>query len=299
MDAIRSILVGVDFSKSSHGAAKQAQRLAGWSKASVGAVCAVEPLAFMPADPLFGLPAMSDLAGTVLADARESWKRWTQEDPTLEKVPFEAVLGSPAYELPHRARQNKVGLIVIGTSGRVTHPEGMGPTAASVVRRSPCPVLAVREGHSGVFRRVVACTDFSSTSLEALRAAVRIATQDNAELHVLHVFDPPWRAAKKSPGSPMESEEFRAKYRGALEAHSRAFSKPLEHELGYLKASFEAYENESHGRGIARFVREKQGDLVVLGTRGASNIRDMVIGSTAERVIRHAPCSVLTVPPKG
>ncbi|MBM4361664.1 MAG: universal stress protein, partial [Deltaproteobacteria bacterium] len=38
-------------------------------------------------------------------------------------------------------------------------------------------------------------------------------------------------------------------------------------------------------------------DLVVLGTRGRTNLRDLFLGSTAERVVRECPCSVLAVPP--
>jgi len=52
-----------------------------------------------------------------------------------------------------------------------------------------------------------------------------------------------------------------------------------------------------HGRGITEFARQVGADLVVLGTRGRTNLRDLLLGSTAERVVRDAPCSILTVKP--
>ncbi|MBI3107868.1 MAG: universal stress protein [Candidatus Rokubacteria bacterium] len=53
-----------------------------------------------------------------------------------------------------------------------------------------------------------------------------------------------------------------------------------------------------HGRGITEFVEQVDGDLVVLGTRGRTNLRDILLGSTAERVVRDARCSILTVTPE-
>jgi nucleotide-binding universal stress UspA family protein len=52
---------------------------------------------------------------------------------------------------------------------------------------------------------------------------------------------------------------------------------------------------ESHGVGIVDFCRERGADLVALGTRGHTNLRDLLLGSTAERVVRDAGCSTLVV----
>ncbi len=51
--------------------------------------------------------------------------------------------------------------------------------------------------------------------------------------------------------------------------------------------------------GIIEFTRQVAADLVVLGTRGRTKLRDMLLGSTADRVVREAPCSILTVKPEG
>jgi nucleotide-binding universal stress UspA family protein len=66
-----------------------------------------------------------------------------------------------------------------------------------------------------------------------------------------------------------------------------------------LKAHYEIFDYQGYGAGITEFVKQVNGDLVVLGTRGRTNLRDMLLGSTAERVVRDAPCSILAVKPEG
>ena len=61
----------------------------------------------------------------------------------------------------------------------------------------------------------------------------------------------------------------------------------------------DAIDRQNHGRGIIEYAREHHADLVVLGTRGRSNLRYVLLGSTAERVIREMECSILAVKPSG
>lgn len=77
----------------------------------------------------------------------------------------------------------------------------------------------------------------------------------------------------------------------------RHFCEPMAHELSAAKAGFRALESASHGRGIVEFLKQSDCDLVVLGTSARWNIHDFVWGSTAERVMRTAPCSALAVKP--
>jgi nucleotide-binding universal stress UspA family protein len=69
--------------------------------------------------------------------------------------------------------------------------------------------------------------------------------------------------------------------------------------MAALENRFTVFEFTGHSAGITEFVRQVDGDLVVLGTRGRTSLRDMLLSSTAERVVREAPCSILTVKPEG
>ena len=75
----------------------------------------------------------------------------------------------------------------------------------------------------------------------------------------------------------------------------------ISHELNALKAEIHCLESEwrggGYGHAIVRFIEEQGCDLAALGTRDRWNIRDTIFGSTAERIVRGAPCSILAVKP--
>ena len=55
------------------------------------------------------------------------------------------------------------------------------------------------------------------------------------------------------------------------------------------------HEHQSYGCGIVEFATSHDAALIVFGALGTSNLRDMLLGSTAERVFRETPCSVLAI----
>src|SRR5690606_15338957 len=115
---------------------------------------------------------------------------------------------------------------------------------------------------------------------------------------ILHVFSPPWRRFHYRAPTPQATVDFQRQYAEALRGRLQGFCEPLHHEMSYLKPSYDVVEyTGSHGTAIGEFVREHGADLVVLGTRGRTNLRDVLLGGTAERVVRDAACSILTIPP--
>jgi universal stress protein E len=126
-----------------------------------------------------------------------------------------------------------------------------------------------------------------------------VAAQDGAALHVLHVYRDPWHALPPPQSLTTHMPDFHERLAEAVWDHLRAFCKPFEHEAGALKAAFHAVKSERHGPSIVDFAAGNRCDLVVLGTRAKWNARDFFLGSTAERVVREAPCSVLAVKPPG
>jgi nucleotide-binding universal stress UspA family protein len=158
-------------------------------------------------------------------------------------------------------------------------------------------VLLVRATEPHPFRSIAACIDFSETSGRALEQAIRVAALDGAALHILHVFQDPWDGVRSRERLAARVPDFATRYRHGIEKALRAFCAPFAHEIGALKATYHALQSEGHGAGIVQFVTRERCDLVVLGTRAKWNLRDFVWGSTAERVVRDAPCSALTVRP--
>jgi universal stress protein E len=296
METIARILVGVDFSSCSADALRQAVRIAGWHRARCTAYHVIELLVVSELEETLGL-YQPNLAQELIAEAKLSWDRFVKSIDLGAGVEFEAQIGNPVAWMIAAAREQKADLMVLGVHGS-SERSGAGHVATACVRHSPCKTMLVRGGAGAPFRTVAACVDFSPTSMEALRQAVRIATQDSAKLVVVHVFDPPWARLHYRAPTPQATADFKDQYTRALRSHLEAFCEPLKHELGYLRAQLHLAASGSHGKGIVDFVRESGSDLVVLGTRGRTNLRDLVMGSTAERVVRDAPCSILAVRPE-
>ena len=141
-------------------------------------------------------------------------------------------------------------------------------------------------------RKVLAPTDFSDSSKRALRYAVSFAKEYGASLSVLHVidviyYDYGWMYG----GVPMPDRvicEHDENVKAALEEFvPDCYREGLEVEL-----------EVAHGqpyREIIRHARENEDDLIVLATHGRMGLSHLFLGSVAEKVVRGAPCPVLTV----
>ncbi|MGE3108966.1 MAG: universal stress protein [Vicinamibacterales bacterium] len=292
----KSIVVALDFSPSSRDALRQAQRIARWSGATLRAIHVVDVPAFTPAPPVllpFALPTQIDLV-EMARHRLEEFKRGLEGD-ALPEVEFR--VGSPAIEIASYARG--ADLLVMGTHSVDDERRGVGTIASACVRRADCKVLLVRRGQTGPFRKVAACVDFSDTSREVLEKAIRVATRDGASLAIVHVYDDPWAGRPPRGAVADNMPEFRAKYREAVEERLRLFCEPVAHEVSALKAVFRAIEHnrgwEGYAWGLVRFIHDENVDLAVLGTRSTWNPRDFLMGSTAERVVRDARCSIVAL----
>lgn len=139
--------------------------------------------------------------------------------------------------------------------------------------------------------RILFATDFSEGSDHALPYAVDMARQYGAKLYLVHViFDVAKTAGWYVPHVSID-EIYRDMEKGARAELSKVFIdemrgfKDIEHHV--LKGI--PYEE------INKFAAEQKIDLIVLGTHGRKGIDRMLFGSTAEQVVRNAPCPVLSV----
>ena len=139
-------------------------------------------------------------------------------------------------------------------------------------------------------KTILVPSDFSECSDAALRYGLELARRFDARLHLLHVVqDPltqPWAAEGFS--APL----FEAVEKWQREAKARlAAAIPLS-DVGRVTVSATVAWPYAE---ILRYAAENDVDLIVMGTHGRSGVSHMLLGSIAERVVRHAPCPVLTV----
>ncbi len=143
--------------------------------------------------------------------------------------------------------------------------------------------------------KIVVPTDFSAQAEEALRRACVLATQFKAEVHVLHVVEPPiYIDADLMLITPIDA---------IIEAQHQAATKRLAALAAAAAVKIVTHledANTNVAEAICDFSKAKAADLIVVGRHGEKGMLEhMLLGSTAERVVRHAPCSVLVVMPHG
>ena len=137
-------------------------------------------------------------------------------------------------------------------------------------------------------RSIVCGVDFSSGSKKALRAAVDLARANRSALTVLFSEDPTLVAAARAAGDPRAT---RASVTAALERFIARTTRT--HPVRRLQA---LVTEGTPADEIVKAARRRRADLIVLGTRGAGNVARMLLGSTAQRVLRQARVPVLAVP---
>lgn len=138
-------------------------------------------------------------------------------------------------------------------------------------------------------KRILVPIDFSRSSLKAVDYAIDLAKRNHAELVLVHVIEPMNYALPRYLPEPTALlEEQRKEAQDALDRLVERVSKRhpqcrSEVHLGIV------YER------IADLARTLKADLVIIATHGRSGLAHLLIGSVAERVVRMAPCPVLTV----
>ncbi len=295
MKNITSIVVGVDYSPCSQTALRQAVRLGKTLRAQVRAIHVIDTLVMVQtADEMTAL--QQQIVASLLEESRAMWGDFAMR-AGADSVPLHIEIGSPTAGIARFAREHKAELVVMGTHGAGPSGRGTGTVASSVVRRCPGKVLLVQDAQAAAFRKVVAAIDFSPTSKEAYEQAINIAAMDGASLHVVYVYSPPWDHMKQKAGAPEASPDFREAYAGALQQRMSSFCEAGRPEGVWAKPEFHAVPHKNHGQGIIETAKRVGADLVVLGTHGATGLREVLLGSTAERVVRDAHCSILAIHP--
>ncbi|MBI5515337.1 MAG: universal stress protein [Deltaproteobacteria bacterium] len=140
---------------------------------------------------------------------------------------------------------------------------------------------------------LVCATDFSEPSRLAVDMAVDLARRYLCpRLHLLHVDPAVERFAIGAEVEARIAEEY-AKLQRAAQAELERLATVLQRENGVEVVP--EFRTGSAYLEIVKFAAEVHADLVVLGTHGRTGLKRAFLGSVAERVVRHAPCTVVTV----
>ncbi|MFZ0944069.1 MAG: universal stress protein [Syntrophobacteraceae bacterium] len=145
-----------------------------------------------------------------------------------------------------------------------------------------------------LFKKIGFCTDFSEHAHQAFIVAKEIAVQFGASIEIIHV------TTSYEISSPVPAPYLPVTYDGNFfeEIRQAALKSIQERYVGKLPEGLSYAVNLESGypaTEILRVAEEKEIDLLVMGSRGLTGIAHVLFGSTADRVVRRATCSVLAV----
>jgi nucleotide-binding universal stress UspA family protein len=299
---ISNVLVSTDFSPPSLEAIEFALPLSKQFSAQLHLVHVFEPdypLSSLPTFPL--IVSELEVGRRVRRHLKDVAKKYKVE---LQPGNIHALRGRPFEEICRLARQARVDLIVTSTRGHTGLKHLLlGSTAERVVRYSPCPVLVVRgvdrmkqdangSGPALAFRRILVPVDFSKCSMQGLDYAKALAKQFDSTLVLLHSVHLSYYVA---------SDEYARYDLPLLLQQSEKIAKEQMRDL-VQQTDWEGIKVETSleighaGQQICYRAQDQHADLIVTSTHGTTGLKHILVGSTAEYVVRHAHCPVLVVP---
>jgi nucleotide-binding universal stress UspA family protein len=286
--SFRKILCPIDFSAGSRKAMVLAARLAKLH----GSELVVTHAWFLPPTAVSGefLYPVELVKGQV-DDNERALASATEEARTLgpPRVSAKMIDGEPWVKIVELAQADpQIDLIVLGTHGRTGLGRMfLGSVAEMVVRHAPCSVLAIpRDGETAPFARILCPIDFSESSRRALGLALELEPVPDRTVTLLHVVEPPRIYAGEAavdihPGLGGASQKLLEDWGAAAIAKQPA------------KLAAFVHIGRPATQVLAMLGEDKAFDLVAVGSHGRTGLERMLLGSVAERVVRHAGRPVL------
>jgi nucleotide-binding universal stress UspA family protein len=299
MASFRRVLVDIDATAASHPALERAIVLA----RRTGATLTITDVMTVPAHARHYLPA--GIEETLVEERRQRLAR-IAGDVTDVAVNATLLFGRPATALIEEVLRSGHDLIMrshardVVTSG----PRTFGAVDMELLRKCPCPVLLARQGPPLATPRIACAVDASSVDpdTEALNAKiVGLALQMAACLEsdpptLFHAWVP---FAERLVRSHAADETFAAYLQNARQRAASTLREVARKSGAGVDDTRVVLRRGEPQDAIPEFVVSDGIDLLVMGTVARGGIPGMLIGNTAERVLRKLPCSVLAVKPDG
>jgi nucleotide-binding universal stress UspA family protein len=195
----------------------------------------------------------------------------------------------------------RADLAVVATSGQHEFTgRVLGSATARIIRDTRIPVLSVNERFAETveqwsgFRRIVHPIDFAGDFKSVLRAAEDFSVEVGGRLEVVDVVQPLHQQTLTTPeGEILLPKDLQYQIRTKLQARLS----DVAHGVTRVPAAWMLIEDNKPGSAVMAYA-DRGADLIVVPSIGRDQVRNMVLGSTTEHVIKHARCPVLTVHPE-
>ena len=282
----KRILMATDFSEQAAKAFDAALALAARTKAELHLIHALE----------VALPLFEPYAVVIPEDWIGEARRLAQEKlaKAHDAVKAKGLSGTThlgdvpaAHAIAERARTLGVELVVVGTHGHTGLKHVLlGSVAERTVEYAPCSVWTVKGTRSAEPRTIVVGTDFSPAGAMAIATAADWARSCGAKLHVVHALE-----------IPLTLMPYEVRIPDDIIGEARREAQRQLEQAGIVRGvttTTELATTPPH-TALVDAAQRLSAELIVTGSHGRTGLKHALLGSVAERTLRHAPCSVLTV----
>ena len=282
------LLLTTDGSDFSEGAVREAIRLAKQCSSKLAAITVIETN-----------PEYETIAPQLLEKAEKA--AWTTLEAVKVKAKTEGVEceisvheGEESYHyISDAAVKNKSSMIVMGRRGKAGIKKlMMGSTTARVIGHAPCNVLVVPRAAQIAFKNIVVATDGSRYSAAAASEAIGIAKRNNSALTIISVV-PAELATPTDVDFAMPQLELMAEKEMHVAEKNAKEIKEAAVKAGVTVQAFVM--SGKPAEAIIETAKDKNADLIVVGSHGRTGLEKLLMGSVAERVIVLSNCAVLVV----
>ena len=235
----------------------------------------------------------------IMEDADAQLKELTGDQP-ISWEPLITV-GKPADEISRAVGEKDIDLVITATRGRSGLKRIiLGSVTERLMRTLTCPLLVVNSPeHTFIstadrevkIEKILVGCDFSPDSIQALKHALSLAQEFEAELHLVHVIETPTQPSLSNENTSV-SREIQQDYRDLLIQKLREM---VPAEARYWCAPQTSLLEGQPYDEIVTYAESKNMDMIVLGVRGHGLVKTLFLGSTTDRVVRRSPCPVLSV----
>ena len=235
----------------------------------------------------------------IIEDANKQLEAITGNQP-VQWEPLITV-GKPADEILRAVEEKDIDLVISATRGRSGLKRLiLGSVTERLMLTLPCPLLVLRSPANELagapdqkfeLKKILVGCDFSPDSGQALKHALSLAQEFEAELHLANVIETPTQP-NLMKAEPSASEAVQEDYRHLLSQKLKDLVPEEAHHWCTPQTSIlegQPYEE------LAKYAESNHIDMIVMGVRGHGLVKTLFLGSTTDRVIRRSPCPVLSV----
>ncbi|MFO7839844.1 MAG: universal stress protein [Desulfosalsimonadaceae bacterium] len=212
-------------------------------------------------------------------------------------------VGSTTEEITRLTKEYTAELVITATHGRSGLKRFfLGSVTERLMRTLPCPLLILRGSEKFTnqkgsprfpFKKILVGCDFSQDAYAALNYSLSLAQEFESELHLVHVVESSGYKdllrIQQEPGEKIRQDLYQM-------IRDKLNSLVPQEALSWIKLETCLLSGKPYAE-LIRYADINDMDMIALGIRGHGMVEELLVGSTTDRVIRQAPCPVLSICP--